>query len=203
MKYLKFALLLLAFVSLTGCTDGGIKVGPFPVALAIGDGVLDPETLNATPGEFGVHIAAIPLCNLPTREEIGETVKETADTGLLPEFELTELLLNEFVLTANSGSFAGITSVSAFYFASGEVPESALEFASGVYLGTSADIKGHATEIVLAPPSSVDLLNLIDAVKEDSCPAIGFVVTGITPSEPIAWQGDLFADAYGTIDFGF
>lgn len=195
----RYFLILLALpVALAACTDG-IKVGPYPVALAVGDGVLAPDELPVAPGKFGVFTVELPVCDIPSRAEIDAVVASGLPSAIAPIFTLTELNIAEFVLTANEGSFAGVTSVTAYLTPAGQDKG----FLGGTRLGTSASIKGHGEEVVLNPPGEVNVLNLLPGEDALDCPTITFIVTGIAPDTAIAWQGDLFLDAYGELTSPF
>jgi len=186
-------------VGLTGCLGEAIKVGPFPVAIAAGDGAIDPADLGDQAGKFGIVEIELPLCGLPTLDEIHETVRANLSDTIAPIFTLTELRLDELILTANTGTFTGVTSVSAFFRPAG----SSGGILNSTHLGTAAAPGNFGQEIVLRPGNDVNLLDLISDSESDECPTLLLIISGIAPSAPIQWQGDLFADAYGEISIEF
>ena len=185
--------------SVTGCLGETIKVGPFPVAIAAGDGAIDPADLGDRAGKFGIVEIEVPLCGLPTLEEIRATVRANLSDTIAPIFTLTDLRLDQFVLTANTGTFNGITSVSAFFQAPGSSPG----ILNSIHLGTATALGNFGQEIVLRPGSHVNLLDLLSDSESGECPTLLLILSGIAPSAPIAWQGDLFADAFGEISIDF
>jgi len=187
-------------ICLTGCVgEAGIEVGPYPIQVPVDEGALDPSLLDVPGGSTGtIELPPIPLCDLPSEEEVNDLVAESADDITAAFFSVSRIIADEFVLTATSGSFDTIPELRLFY----EEPGFRGLFEPPVLVAESVSPSGFGMEVVLVPEFEIDLLDVIRERDEDSnapCPNLILEVTGTVPERPITWYADLFAAVYGRV----
>jgi hypothetical protein len=189
------ALTMVAFAS--GC-GARVPVGPFPVALYLGEGQIDPAAFPPLPERAGFEgTLENDLCFLPTEDEVREVLAQAGDLNLSSLVEISEMDLKDITLTATSGDFSAITDIVVTYIPKpvGGVP------LAGVELGRASSPTGFGSTIVLTPTAPVDLLALIrenDGNPAPGCPKLAIWVAGntVASKQAIAWQAEANVDVY-------
>ncbi|NIA12479.1 MAG: hypothetical protein GWP08_00255 [Nitrospiraceae bacterium] len=161
---------------------------PFAFDISINLGTYDLSALQVYAGLFaGAEIPedfeapALPVCNLPTQEEIRELVSEAAGDWVANLIHLKAMNLVATELTAISGDFDDLTYLSLQWQPKplGGVAQ------PSVNLGTADSALGLGTQILLGPPVPVDFLALIEddaANPATECASLGIDVDGVVPS---------------------
>ena len=196
---LKLTLALLSTIFVASCFGMAIPIGPIPVLIDLGGGVLDPAAFAGLPaGVTGTITVENDLCNLPSEDVLLAVLEVVGDFDVSGLVDLTDLEVVTMTITASTGDFATLTDMVLTYIPKplDGVPQ------AGIALGAASEPAGFGTTIVLTPSGDVDLLDLVrenDANPSAECPRLQVQVTGSLPPGPIAWTLSADLDAYGTL----
>jgi hypothetical protein len=191
---------LLCATALTACDGAGVKVGPFPVAVDLGSGTFSAESLGVPAGTKGTTSFELPLCNLPSEDDLNVLLAENVDETVARLVSLSEIIVRDVTLLATRGDFGGLTAIAVFY-----VPAPLLGIPQlPVALGSATALEGFGVEVNLQPLNEVNLLDVVrenDSNPGDECPTLLVVLTGEVPASPIDWEAMIMADVYGLLSF--
>ncbi len=180
--------------NLFGC-GAGFEVGPEQITIDVQGGTL-------AQADFQKAAATIPvdLCDLPTEAELKEELQNAVpgiDLANLVQFSRMEIV--NATVTATSGTFLGVDSVTAEY-----VPKPVGGQAqTPISLGSVTAPPAMGTTLVFTPPSTVDMLALVranDANSGPGCPQINTVFTATTaPSGGVTWTTTITVNVWARI----
>jgi hypothetical protein len=189
--------LTLIMASLAGCSGRSIEIGPIRVTAPLGEGTLLADMFSS---KGLVPITRTEdLCNLPTEEQLQESVLQAGNINLSDFVRLSRLEVVETTFTATSGDFNFVSEVSVRYI---PAPIDGVD-QDPVELGSASNPNGLGTIITLVPPETVDLLDLIRANDDnpsDECPQLEIVATARTvPSQDVTFTIDTTIDAFARV----
>ncbi|HOF39672.1 MAG TPA: hypothetical protein PLD73_06330 [Candidatus Hydrogenedentes bacterium] len=174
-----------------GCGSGGPEAGPFRYEFTAASGTLLRD-LFLPKQTLGIRVTR-DFCSMPTENEVQSYLTEVSGFNVSRLVRVSRLELVEMAITATSGRFDAVTSMSLYYLPAGNP-------AGEILLGTASSPTGFGDTIVLIPSSRVDFLDLIkedDAYSGSECPKLRIELSfGGLPSIDIAYRVDVSLDAY-------
>lgn len=204
-KTVKLTVLLALFVLISGTNLSCGRMFPFKFTAPISLGVYDleqfqffSELLAGAPIPEDYEGPGLPVCDLPTQDDIKEIVRQNLGEWVANLITLDEMNLVETKLEALQGNFATITHV-ALKWRPEPVDDVEQPF---VNLGTDDAPSGFGTDIVLAPEEQVDFLELIDeaaANPSTECASLNMDVSGTVPADLPVWEVTVTVEIVGHV----
>lgn len=193
--YIATGLVLCATV---GCLGGVVEVGPIRFTANVGEGTLLKDLFLPKGGGPTVMYQE-DLCNLPSESDLEERFLQVGGVDISNFIRLDGLELVETKLTATSGNFNFLSSVTVSYI---PAPVNGQD-QDPVVLGTATNQSGLGTEISLVPPEPVDFLDLIqenDDNPSQECPKLKVEMTPrAIPLQDVDYDVDVTVDAYAQV----
>ncbi len=193
-----WGLAALAVAGLAVSCNSGIPFS-YTFDVAVGEGF----ALDGLPGMFpgdpipeDQPFPPIPVCTLPTEEDMRDMVREAAGGFIASVFEIDRLELKTITLNATEGGFDGITEMTLLWQPLGLLPWQFRE------IGAASDPAGFQESVVLVPPAGVDFLDLIEDAKKTAwlgCPSVRFDVKGVVPETLPVWNVSATVRAVGHV----
>ena len=195
-------------VALAGTLNVGCNpVIPFAFDITIPLGTYDFEALEVFLGfaagediPDGFEAPGLPVCNLPTQEDIHDLVLEHVGEFVANLIHLEQMNLISFDMHATQGDFSTITYLSVFW-----QPKPVDEVEQDpVDLGTADAPSGFGTDIALVPEDPVDFLVLIDneaANPAPGCAILNMDIDGTVPADIPIWCISATVNVVGQIQF--
>ncbi len=169
--------LLSLFVMVFGGVTGCDRMLPFSFSVPVDLGTYDVGALLSAGGAAG---PAIPVCSLPTNDDIEKMARDNLGDLVGNLIEVDAMDLSNVTLTALQGDFTFVTSLGLQW-----QPKPLNGVAQPpVDLGTVADAQGFGDEIVITPADPVDFLALINDNEDNpasGCPSLNMDFTGALP----------------------
>lgn len=183
-----------AALVLCGC-GAEFEIGPAQITFPLGSG-------NLASAVFSKALSATvesELCDMPSEAELKEELRNVVDSiDLTNIITISRIEVVSTTITATSGNFNSLDSVALEYVpkpVNGQ-PQSAIS------LGSVASPPQLGSQIVLTPPSTVDMLQLIkanDANSGPGCPKARMTAEGTPPVTPISWQSEVTVNIWAKI----
>jgi len=198
-RKLRVGLLLVAVAALAvaGCLGGSIEVGPVQFTANVGEGKVFQD-LFLPKGAPAVSYRE-DMCEIPSESDLAEQYLQVGGVDVSNFIQLSRLELVEMKITATSGNFNFLSSISVRYI---PAPVNGQE-QDPVTLGTATNQNGLGTEISLVPPEPVDFLELIredDANPSSECPKLEVEMTPRSiPLQDVEYTADVTIDAYARV----
>jgi len=185
---MRMGLPLVALLCLAGCNNQYTMELSVPVYKDYGVRIPDFFT-PGTPIPDKYSKMDVPVCAIPNEETMWTMIREKLG-ALLGDFvashyTIDKLELLESRMTATVGSFEALTFVKLGFkpAAVNGVEQTPFE------LGEMSSEQGLGTEIILAPPVPVDLVQIMrdtEANTSGDCPLVSAEVHGLVPESPVA-----------------
>ena len=192
---------LLSAVVTSGCMEGQkIILGPIPLIIPVGTGIIDAVSIGLPPGIPSTVETEFPFCEVLTEDDILAVLEQILGPTLAPIFEVTEIELTGARMTALQGDLSGLTDLRAYYM---PVAEPGME-PELVLLSSATSETGFGQSIQLEPAAEIDLLDLIrenENTSGEGCPSILVELSGLVPEEFIVLEAEIQVDVYGTATF--
>jgi len=178
---------------------------PFKFTVSIPLGTYDlrsfdffAQFLAGTEIPAGFETPALPVCDLPTQDEIRELVSQAAGDWVANLIVIDEMELQNVRLSASSGDFDSLTGITLQW---NPKPVDGSE-QPPVDLGAAHDPAGLGAEVVLVPGEPVDFLELIEndaANPAEGCPSFQVGVEGVVPDTLPVWEVTAEVEVVGTV----
>lgn len=192
-----YSLIAAALFATVGCFGGFIEVGPVRFTADVGEGTLFADLFLPKGGPNVMYEED--LCNLPSESELEERFLQVGGVDISNFIRLSGLELVETKLTADSGNFNFLSSITVSYI---PAPVNGQD-QDPVVLGTASNSNGLGTEISLVPPEPVDFLDLIrenDENPSQECPKLKVEMTPRSiPLQDVDYTIEATVDAYAQV----
>ena len=183
-----------AIVVLCGC-GAEFEIGPAQITFPLGSGSLSGPNFS----KALVATVESDLCDLPSEAELKEELRNLVDTiDLTNLITLSRIEVVNTKITATSGNFNNLDQVSLEYVPK---PVSGQE-QPPVSLGSVSTPPQLGNQIVLTPPSTVDMLQLMRQNDDNAgpgCPKVKMTAEGTAPVTPISWQSEVTVNIWAKI----
>lgn len=178
---------------------------PFKFTVSIPLGIYDLRSFDffahflagtEIPADF--ETPALPVCDLPTQDEIRELVSQAAGDWVANLIHIDEMDLLRVHLAASLGDFGSLTRMTLQW---NPKPVHGLE-QPPVDLGSAHDPAGLGAEVFLVPAEPVDFLELIEddaANPAEGCPSFQVGVEGVVPDTLPVWEVTAEVEVIGTV----
>jgi hypothetical protein len=180
-----------------GCLGGFLEVGPIRFTANVGEGTI-LQDLFLPKGAPSISYRE-DLCDIPSESDLESKFMQVGGVDVSNFIRLSGLELVETKITATSGNFNFLSSMTVRY-----IPAPVNGRAQDpVVLGTATNQNGLGTEISLVPPVPVDFLDLIrenDDNPSSECPKLEVEMTPrAIPLQDVEYTADVTVDAYAQV----
>lgn len=193
------AVAAVAVLVMAGC-GAGFEIGPIELTIDLGDGQLAAVDFGGVSRLVAIDATVTqPLCDLPTEEDLQSALQDAVPgINISRIVSLSRIEVAGIALDASQGDFSSITAMELAFIPK---PVSGVPQAP-VLFGSVATPPALGTEIVLSPPQTVDMLELVranDANAEAACPEAEFSVSGTPPAQTVQWEGTMTVKVWAKI----
>ncbi len=196
-RKMRLCFMVIGIAAITSCGGHYIEVGPVRFTANVGDGKVLQDLFLPKGGPSVTYRED--MCDIPSESDLESRFLQVGGVDISNFIRLSGLDLVETKITATSGNFNFLSSMTVRYI---PAPVNGQD-QDPVVLGTATNSNGLGTEISLVPPEPVDFLDLIranDANDSQECPKLEVEMTPRSiPLQDVEYTADVTVDAYAQV----
>ncbi|MEK7795071.1 MAG: hypothetical protein AAB353_11100 [Candidatus Hydrogenedentota bacterium] len=182
-----------AYFGSSGCLSGrGFELGPYPIAVDLGDGVIRDQLVGLPIGIETTIEEEQDLCPVLVNVDVDQLVRDQVGDAVANRVTVSGLLLRELVLTATQGDFEDLHHGKLFFVPASEDGEPQL-------IGEVDSEDGFGLEITVSIQGDFDLLPIIEEVQANPggpCPSVRLELRGLWPDDKIEYMSTGMVDVF-------
>lgn len=180
-----------AYFGSSGCLSGrGFELGPYPIAIDLGDGVIQDQIIGLPIDVETTIEEEQDLCPVLVDVDIDQLVRDQVGDAVANRVTVSGLLLRELVFTATDGDFEDLHHGELFFVsADGELQ----------LIGEVDSNDGFGLEVVVPIQGDFGLLPIIEDVQANPggpCPSVRLELTGLWPDDRIEYISTGMVDVF-------